>query len=260
MKLVDADLSNDFFTWNNKRGGEAQVASKLDRFMISEELLLTDKEITATVLPFGGSDHWPIQLEIKGLISPRNRPFRFENMWFSHLDFISNIDEWWSEDLQFQGSKMYLLHKRLKHVKFRLKEWNKKDFDREHSIKEITRHIPKLVSREDNFYLNRLVTEEEVIEVLKDRKKCKAPGPDGFNVDFFKACWHIVKQDILEVVEDSRFSNTILKALNTSFVSLIPKQESAHIAEKYRPIALCNVVYKIISKVVANRLKLSFLL
>ena len=37
MKLVDSELSNGFFTWNNKRGGEAQVASKLDRFMISEE-------------------------------------------------------------------------------------------------------------------------------------------------------------------------------------------------------------------------------
>ena len=59
----------------------------------------------------------------------------------------------------------------------------------------------------------------------------------------------------MNVVEDSKRNKTILKALNTSFISLIPKQESAQIADKYRPIALCNVVYKIISKVVANRLK-----
>jgi len=57
------------------------------------------------------------------------------------------------------------------------------------------------------------------------------------------------------VVEDSRGSKTILKALNTSFISLIPKQDLAQTVDMYRPIALCNVVYKIISKVVANRLK-----
>lgn len=46
-----------------------------------------------------------------------------------------------------------------------------------------------------------------------------------------------------------------MKALNTSFISLIPKQDNAQTLERYRPIALCNVVYKIISKVVTNRLK-----
>jgi len=127
--------------------------------------------------------------------------------------------------------------------------------DREDSIKEITRYILKLVSREDNINLNRPVSEEEVSEVLKDMQNGKAPGPDGFNVDFFKACWDIVKLDILNLVEDSRVNKTILKAINTSFISLIPKQDSTQTADKYRPIALCNVVYKIISKVVANRLK-----
>lgn len=102
MKLVDSELSNGLFTWNNNRGGEAHGASKLDRFMISEELMLIDKEITAKFLPFGGSDHWPIQLEIKGMVSPRNRPFRFENIWLSHPDFIGNIEKWWSKDLQIQ--------------------------------------------------------------------------------------------------------------------------------------------------------------
>ena len=80
MKLVDIVTSNGIFTWNNKRGGESQVASKLDRFIISEDLMLNDKEMVARVLPFGGSDHWPIQLEIKGINAPKNRPFRFENI------------------------------------------------------------------------------------------------------------------------------------------------------------------------------------
>ena len=127
--------------------------------------------------------------------------------------------------------------------------------DREQSIRVISRNIPKLVSKEDNFNFNRLVSEEEVSEVLKEMQNGKALGPDGLNVDFFKACWNIVKQDIMNVVEDSRRDRTILKALNTAFISLIPKQELAQTPDRFRPISLCNVVYKIISKVVANRLK-----
>lgn len=121
MNLVESYSSNGLFRWNNKIGCEAQAASKLDRFMISKELMFLNSEITARVLPFGGSDHWLIQLEINGIDSPRNRPFRFENIWLSHPDFIRNIEKWWVEDLQIQGSKMFLLHKRLKHIKFRLK-------------------------------------------------------------------------------------------------------------------------------------------
>ena len=56
-------------------------------------------------------------------------------------------------------------------------------------------------------------------------------------------------------MEDYRLNKTIVKALNTSFITLIPKQDIAHTIDNYRPIALCNVIYKTISKVVANILK-----
>ena len=64
MKLVDIDSSNGLFTWNNKRGGESQVTSKLDRFMILEDLMLIDKEMVVRIRPFGGLDHWSVQLEV----------------------------------------------------------------------------------------------------------------------------------------------------------------------------------------------------
>ena len=83
----------------------------------------------------------------------------------------------------------------------------------------------------------------------------KAPRPDGFTIDFFKACWDLVKLDVWAVVEDSRSSSSILKSLNSTFIALIPKQEDVVTPSKFRPIALCNVLYKIISKVMANRLK-----
>jgi len=91
MRLVDTEKMNGTFTWNNKRGGASQVASKLDRFIISKDLLLTGLDLTASILPFGGADHWPIQLEASFIGTPRNKPFRFENVWLTHPDFISNI-------------------------------------------------------------------------------------------------------------------------------------------------------------------------
>ena len=96
------------------------------------------------------------------------------------------------------------------------------------------------------------MTEEEVSEVIKEVQNGKSLGSDGFNVDFFKACWKTIKQDILEVVEDSRRSKKVLKDFNASFIALIPKQEKSMTPDGFRPIALCNVVYKIISKVIAK--------
>ena len=79
MGLVDTETINGTFTWNNKREVASQVASKLDRFIISEDLLLTGPAIIASILPFGGSDHWPVQLEATFMGTPRNIPFMFEN-------------------------------------------------------------------------------------------------------------------------------------------------------------------------------------
>lgn len=114
--------------------------------------------------------------------------------------------------------------------------------DRSQFINNFTKYIPKLVTREENYNLNRIVTKEEVTEVIKEMQNVKAPGPNDFNVDFFKSCWEIVKQDILEVVEDLRRSKTILRALNTSFITLIPKEENSMTPDRFRPIDLCNVV------------------
>ena len=127
--------------------------------------------------------------------------------------------------------------------------------DRSQFINNFTKRIPRLVTREDNYNLSRPVTEEKVNEVIKEMKNGKAPDLDGFYVDFFKACWEIVKQDIPHVVEDSRKSKTVLRVLNASFITLIPNKEKDMTLDKFIPIDFCNLVYKIISKVIANRIK-----
>ena len=59
----------------------------------------------------------------------------------------------------------------------------------------------------------------------------------------------------MEIVEESRIKRGVLKAFNVTFLSLIPKEMGVESPDKFKPIALCNVIYKIISKVIANRLK-----
>ena len=83
----------------------------------------------------------------------------------------------------------------------------------------------------------------------------KAPRPDSFTIEFFKACWPIIKADLLNLVRNFHRTKKVLPAINATFLTLIPKSDQADSPDKFRPIALCNVLYKILSKLMASRLK-----
>jgi len=90
-KLIDIPTVNGLHTWNNKQGGNRQIASRLDRFLMSESILLQNMDVEANILPIGGSDHWPVQIHFTNLDKPQNRPFRFEAFWTEHPSFMQNI-------------------------------------------------------------------------------------------------------------------------------------------------------------------------
>jgi hypothetical protein len=96
---------------------------------------------------------------------------------------------------------------------------------------------------------------EEVWEVLKSFAKDKSPGPDGLMVEFLIHHFDLLGVDLLELVEDSRIRGCVNKSLNETFLTLIPKVNNPSTFGDYRPIALCNICYKMISKVIVNRLK-----
>jgi len=110
--------------------------------------------------------------------------------------------------------------------------------------------IPSLITQDMNDYLMRPISLEELEEVVFGMPKGKAPGPDGFPVEFFQEFW-VINHDLLEVVKESYSSKQMLRALNSTFLTLIPKREGANQLEFFRPIALCNVVYKVITKLIA---------
>ncbi|WZZ89725.1 hypothetical protein YC2023_118304 [Brassica napus] len=83
----------------------------------------------------------------------------------------------------------------------------------------------------------------------------KSPGPDGYSVEFIRASWDTVGEDVIKAVREFFRNGKLLKDMNTTAISLIPKKPEACSLSDFRPISCCNIVYKLISKIIANRLK-----
>jgi len=96
---------------------------------------------------------------------------------------------------------------------------------------------------------------QEIDAVVKSLPNDKSPGPNGFNNEFLKKCWPIVKQDFYKFCGDFFDDNLCLKSINSSFITLIPKTDNARQSSDFRPISLLNSSIKIITKILANRLQ-----
>ena len=103
--------------------------------------------------------------------------------------------------------------------------------------------------------LEKPFTQEEVEEVVKNLPNDKSPGPDGFNNEFIKSCWDIIKTDVFELILAFHAGNVNLESINSSFITLVPKKEVPLSPNDFRPISLLNGVLKIITKWLANRLQ-----
>eukprot|EP00253_Pinus_taeda_P017008 PITA_17008 len=89
---------------------------------------------------------------------------------------------------------------------------------------------------------------------MKTMGKEKSPGPDGWTIELFLHFFDLIGPDITEVVEESRRKGEIYRPFNSTFIALIPKKDEPETFEDFRPISLCNCIYKIIAKVIAIRL------
>jgi hypothetical protein len=79
--------------------------------------------------------------------------------------------------------------------------------------------------------------------------------PDGFNVGFYLSAWNWIADDVTNLIRNFYTTRIIPPQLNDTQIALVPKKLAPHLPSDFRPISLCNVVYKIIAKSLANRLK-----
>ena len=111
------------------------------------------------------------------------------------------------------------------------------------------------VTEDMNIRLLRPFIKEEVVAALKEMKPIIAPSPDGMPHLFYQTFWSLIGDNICAVVLDCLNNCKIPREINYTNITLIPKVKSPELICDFRSISLCNVVYKIVSKVLANRLK-----
>jgi hypothetical protein len=107
-----------------------------------------------------------------------------------------------------------------------------------------------------NVDLCKAYTNDEIKTALFQMGPTKAPGPDGFPAMFYQVHWDLVQVMVCDAVRSFLGGDEIPEGFCDSVIMLIPKVTKAKHLSKFRPISLCNVLYKIASQVVANRLKL----
>ena len=123
------------------------------------------------------------------------------------------------------------------------------------AIDDVIKLVESVVTPAMNIDLMQHVSTEEIKRALFQMHQSKSPRPNGMIALFFQKYWHIVGVDVIEAVLDFLNNGRMLGSINFTTIVLIPKVKAPTNMSQFRPISLCNVLYKIISKVLINRMK-----
>lgn len=120
----------------------------------------------------------------------------------------------------------------------------------------VLRGIELCVSEEDNLMLKSPYTKKELCEALKEMGSTKALGEDGFPALFYQKCWSIIGDEVAMYCLQVLNEGMDLSPINKTNIVLIPKITNPTNITQFKPISLCNVLYKLIAKVITNQLRI----
>lgn len=122
-------------------------------------------------------------------------------------------------------------------------------------MENVLKYIPRKVTEQQNVELLRIFTYDEVKLALFSMHPDKSPGPDGLNPGFFQAYWDVIGNDVVKWCNDFLETGKMWEGPNFIQLILIPKKAHPQTMADLRPITLCNVLYKVLAKSLANRIK-----
>ncbi|GJZ49718.1 RNA-directed DNA polymerase, eukaryota, reverse transcriptase zinc-binding domain protein [Tanacetum coccineum] len=226
------------------------------------------------------SDHRPILLTLMSVdFGPT--PFKFYNSWLLDKNLHSSINDFWDSYISVNcmnpiGDLIKKINDFDANITTRLSDiaandqrsiWidNLRKIELNESIDSYQKAKSsgvsslgspsyKSLSSDQNTFLDSSVSVSEIKNAIWDCGSDKSPGPDGFTFAFFKEFWNMLKSDVVDFVQHFFNSGTLPRGCNTSFITLILKVPNPMVVSDFRPISLIGAQYKIIAKVLANRL------
>ncbi|GJW51508.1 RNA-directed DNA polymerase, eukaryota, reverse transcriptase zinc-binding domain protein [Tanacetum coccineum] len=244
--LVDLPIRGRCFTWMNKAGTKL---SKLNRFLISEDVIDLLLDIRITTLDRIWSDHNPILLHVDKIdFGPSS--FKLYNSWLLRDGFDDLIkSEWDSLDSNNFGFPIKC-HEKFRILKAKIRQWNNNNKNMKRNRKaaalEELSSIKKKIdegsaSHSDTENRLNLLHELEIIDKFS-------------STDLIQKDQDIIKKDLHDFINFFFASCDMPYGANSSFFTLIPKVNNSTLITDFRPISLIGIHYKIITKILANQL------
>ncbi|KAG7599383.1 Reverse transcriptase domain [Arabidopsis suecica] len=226
-ELTDLSYHGQRYTWCNKRQ-EGVICKKLDRVLVSKTWIQQYAQSYSVFEPGGCSDHMRCRFYISEGEKRVKRPFKFVNTLTTFSGYHQKLEEQWrtSPSLFHSTSAMHRFSKKLKGLKPHLRKMGKQMYG---AISTRTK---------------------EAYTKLCDLQAATMNNPSTQAVDEEAKAYE--KWKTLSDIEEG----FLPKGVNSTILALIPKKKEAKVMKDYRPISCCNVLYKVISKILANRLKI----